>query len=89
MVSLQDFRRGHSIGVNYGRMDPGWLLSPDFGDNEEQLEVRYRWKVMPAASLELRVRTREDLKQKRSAPQKRERLDVFLRATWRFSLKAL
>ncbi len=85
-VSLMDFFPGHDLGVNYGRVDPGWLLSPDFTDNEEQTEVRYRWIAGETITLELRARQRRDLERLASAVQKRDRFDVFLRVTWRFSL---
>ncbi len=85
-ASLMDFGPGHDIGVNYGRIDPGWLLSPDFTDNEEQIEIRYRWKASDTFSLELRARQRKDLKRQVSAVQKRDRFDAFLRLTKRFSL---
>jgi len=28
-----------------GRADPGWLISPDFRNNEILSEVRYEWKI--------------------------------------------
>ena len=86
-ASLMDFSPGHDIGVNYGRIDPGWLLSPDFTDNEEQIEIRYRWKVFDTFSLELRARQRKDLKRQEGSVQKRDRFDAFLRLTKRFSLR--
>ena len=88
-ASVMDFFPGHDIGLNYGRVDPGWLLSPDFTDNEEQTEIRYRWRTGNVLAIELRARQRKDLQRLESAQQKRDRFDVFLRLTWRFGLKSL
>ncbi len=84
-ASVMDFLPGHDLGVNYGRADPGWLLSPVFVNNEVQYEVRYRWKATRAASIDLRVRRRQELEPLVSAVRKRDRYDMFLRATWRIS----
>ena len=35
VASLMNIRPGHSLGLNYGRIDAGWLLSPQFQENEE------------------------------------------------------
>ncbi len=88
-ASLMDFHRGHDIGFHYGRVGAGWLLSPDFGDNEEQIEIRYRWAPREDLLLELRARSREDLDARVSADRKRDRLDLFARLTWRFSVKEM
>ena len=84
VVSLMNLYPDHDIGINYGVIDPGWLLSPDFTDNEEQIELRYRWKMHKRFSSELRVRQRKDDVKKVSAQRKRDRFDAFLRLTWKF-----
>ena len=40
VASLMNLRPDHSLGLNYGRTDAGWLLSPQYRENEELLEVR-------------------------------------------------
>ena len=83
-ASLMDFARGHDVGLNYGEIGAGWLLSPDFSDNEEQVELRYRWLARDDLLLEIRVRGRTDLVQRISAERRRDRRDLFARLTWSF-----
>jgi hypothetical protein len=86
MASLMEFRPGHSLGLNYGRTDAGWLLSPQYRDNEELLEFRYFWEQSSRLTIEARARLREDLDRLNTAVRKREELDGFVRLTWRFGL---
>ncbi len=85
-AALMNFRPGHSIGVNYGRMGAGWLLSPQYGANEELSEIRYVWTYRDNKTLEIRVRRREDQDRLITAQSKRDVLDIFLRMTSRFTL---
>ena len=81
MVSLMDLWPNHSIGVNYARADAGWLLSPQYRDNEELFELRYLWRRSRNLAVDLRVRYREELDQLLTQPQKRDEVDFFVRFT--------
>ena len=84
-ASVMDFLPSHSIGLNYGRTDPGWLLSPQYTDNEELLEIRYIWRRSSQFVVEFRARQRKDLEQRIDAVRKRDRHDIFLRFSWGYS----
>jgi hypothetical protein len=86
VVSIMDFRPGHSIGVNYAQTGAGWLLSPQFRPNEELLELRYQWRSARFPLLEIRIRRREDLEQETTAIRKRHEIDGYIRLTWEFDL---
>lgn len=60
-VNLVGFAPGHGVGLVYGQAEGGWLLSPDFGSNQELLELRYQWRLASNQSVEARLRRREDL----------------------------
>ena len=83
-VSFMDFRPRHSVGVNFGQTGAGWLLSPNFADNEQAFELRYLWRPRNFPSVDARLRWREDIERQSDALQERERLDAFLRVTWQF-----
>jgi hypothetical protein len=83
-ASMVDFRPDHSIGINYGRTDAGWLLSPQYRENEQALEIRYMWRRSQNLALDIRGRWREELEQLASATRKQEELNVFARFTWGF-----
>lgn len=74
----------HSVGLVVGRADAGWLLSPDFRDNTDLLEIRYKWALAKKHSVEGRLRQREDSKLKIGALKKREDTDLYLRYTYKF-----
>ena len=84
-ASFMEFARGHSIGLLYGRTGAGWLLSPQYRDNEEQIELRWSWRPTSDLVIDARVRRRKELDRLVTATQRVEELDVFVRATWRFS----
>jgi hypothetical protein len=83
-VTLADAIRGHRFGLAYGEAQAGWLISPDFRNNDRLTEGRYQWQFARSHSFEARVRHRYDLEQPISAERKREDLDFYLRITSRF-----
>jgi hypothetical protein len=85
-VSLMNIAPGQSLGVLYGRTEAGWLLSPQYANNEEQIEIRWSWRLRSNLIVDARVRQREDLDQILTAQRKSKERDFFLRATWRYSL---
>jgi hypothetical protein len=87
MASAMNFTPDHSIGLNYGRTGAGWLLSPQFHENGELLEIRYQWRPSRLPLLEARVRWQEDLERLTGAVQKLDSFDVYVRLTWQFKIK--
>ena len=81
-----DVRPGHSIGVNYARVQRGWLLSPQYRPNEVLKEIRYLWQYRDDQKLEIRVRQRYDLDQLQSATRKGDAFDIYIRITLRYAL---
>ena len=75
-------RPGHSIGINYGYTEAGWLLSPSYRPNEETFTLRYHWRPQPRLQLEVQARWREDIDQWVDSKQKRETYDWRVRLTW-------
>lgn len=83
-ASIMNFRPRQNIGIFYSHTGAGWLLSPNFAQNEKGFEVRYQWRPLNRPAIDFRVRWREDLEQQVTAVRKRERFDAFLRLTWQF-----
>ncbi|NIS90077.1 MAG: hypothetical protein GTN98_08355 [Woeseiaceae bacterium] len=83
-ASIMQFRPDQNIGLNYSRTGAGWLLSPNYVQNEQAIELRYQWRPQDRPAIDLRIRWREDIEQLTTANQKRERFDAFLRLTWQF-----
>ncbi|UCH49625.1 MAG: hypothetical protein JSU95_07595 [Betaproteobacteria bacterium] len=81
VLSLMDFAPDHSIGVNYGEVGAGWLLSPQFRQNESLSEIRYQWRRSRGLALDVRVRRRTELEQLVSSTRKQDELDFFVRLT--------
>jgi len=86
-ASIMNFLPTHSIGLNYGRTDAGWLLSPQYGKNEELFEIRYLWRRSRRLAIDIRGRWREDLEQLITADRKRDTFDFYLRFTWGFKTR--
>ena len=83
-ASVMDLWPSHSIGINYAKSDPGWLLSPQYRDNEELFEIRYLWRKSEHLVIDARVRWREELEQQLNRAQKRDEFDFFARFTFGF-----
>ena len=84
VASFMDFKPTHNIGINYAHTGAGWLLSPNFAQNEQLFEIRYQWRPKRFPAIDARIRWREDIAQNIAAVQKREVLDAFVRVTWQF-----
>ena len=82
--SFMDVLPEHDIGIVYGRIADGWLVSSDFRPNDELLEVRWVWQATPAWQLDARIRRRQEIDLSTSAARPRRDDDLYLRATWRF-----
>jgi len=82
VLSLMDFKPHHSIGVNYGRVGAGWLLSPQFRPNESLAEIHYQWRRSRDFAIDIRVRQREELEQLVLTGRRQKELDFFVRFTW-------
>lgn len=83
--NVLDIRPGHSVGLVFGRAGSGWLVSPDFRENERLAEVRYQWKLDQRLSMESRLRERVELAPQTNAAQKRDDTDFYLRFTYKFN----
>ena len=85
-ASVMDIRPNHNIGINYGRTDAGWLLSPQYRENEELIEIRYLWRRSRRQALDIRARWRNELQQLDGTTRKQEELDFYVRLTLGFNL---
>lgn len=85
-ASVMNFLPRHSFGINYARTDAGWLLSPQYGKNEELFELRYMWLRNQRLAVDIRGRWRKNLEQFFDYA-KLEEFDFYLRFTWGFSGK--
>ncbi len=84
-ASILELWPKHSIGINYARADAGWLLSPQYRDNEELAEIRYMWRKRSGLAIEARLRWREELEPQVLQLQPRDEIDFFARFTLGFS----
>ena len=80
-----DLRPNHGIGFNYARADAGWLLSPQYRENEELVEIRYQWRKSRNLAFDFRVRGRKELERLAGESQERDETDFFARFTLGFS----
>jgi len=83
-ASVMDVWPSHSFGINYARTEPGWLLSPQYRDNEKLVEFRYLWRKSENLVIDARVRWREELEQEVNQVQKLDEFDFFARLTLGF-----
>ena len=86
-ASVMDFVPNHSIGINFAKTEAGWLLSPQYRDNERLFEIRYVWRPPGRLSVAVRGRGREELRQRIVEDPGRDRFDFYARFTWSFALK--
>ena len=82
VVSLMEFMPRHSVGINYGETGAGWLLSPQFTNNQDQVEVRYQWRPRNWPAIEVRLRYRSEIDRQIGALRRLDVIDGFVRLTW-------
>ncbi|MDQ3206006.1 MAG: hypothetical protein M3Q40_05790 [Pseudomonadota bacterium] len=82
-ASVYDFVPKHHIGVALGRVEAGWLLSPDYRPNDRSAEIRYQWQFLPKTSMEARVRELRELEHPAGSGERVDR-DLYVRVTHRF-----
>lgn len=82
--SLYNLAPNHHLGIVTGQAGAGWLLSPDFRNNDRLHEIRYQWKFSTAWSLEARYRIREELRIPGNAANEREDRDYYIRISGKF-----
>jgi len=88
-ASIMEFLPNHSIGVNYAETEAGWLISPQYVDNERLFELRYMWRPTDRLTLDVRGRWRDELRQRLIENPDRDRFDFYARVTWSFTVKEL
>ena len=85
-ASVMDFVPHHSIGINYAQTGAGWLVSPQYINNQRLIEIRYMWRPTDRMTLDIRGRRREDLQQRLIEDPDRDSFDLYFRFTWRFDI---
>jgi hypothetical protein len=88
-ASIMDFHPNHSVGFQYARTQAGWLLSPDYINNTQQMEVRYSWRPEGNIILDARIRYREEIERLTGSARRADEWQFFLRGTVRYSLDNL
>ena len=86
-ASIMDFVPTHSIGINYAETGAGWLVSPQYKNNQRLIEIRYVWRPTDRLTLDIRGRRRDDLKQRLIEDADRDLFDFYIRFTWGFDIK--
>lgn len=82
--NLVDFAPHHSFGLVLGRTGAGWLLSPDFRNNNTHIEGRYVWKIAKNQKIAIRLRQRQDLEMIVGETRKQIDRDLYARFTYKF-----
>ena len=83
-LSFLDVFPAHSFALQHGRAQGGWLISPDFRNNEILYELRYEWKIVENHTLTSRIRRRDEMDLLVGAARARRDEDVFVRYTLGF-----
>jgi len=83
-LSFLDVFPGHSCALQHGRAQGGWLISPDFRNNEILYELRYEWRIVQNHTLAARFRRRDEMDMLVGAARARRDEDIFVRYTLSF-----
>jgi hypothetical protein len=80
-ISGMDIWPHHNIGINLGRTDAGWLLSPDYVPNTEVFEIRYLWRRSENLAIDVRARWRQSMETPLDSTGEPKELNGFIRIT--------
>jgi len=83
-LNLMEFAPGQSVALVWGEAQAGWLISPDFRENERLVELRHRFVFTKQLSMESRIRQRQELEQLTTAIRKRDARDLYMRLSYKF-----
>jgi hypothetical protein len=74
----------HQLGFVYGYAEAGWLVAPDFRNNDHLMEARYRWDFAANRSFDARLRRRWDVESPLNVHRPRRDTDFYIRYNMRF-----
>src|SRR5690606_38612806 len=60
-LNFMDILPEHDLGIVYGRVADGWLISSDFRPNDTLAEVRWVWRATADWPFDARYRRREEI----------------------------
>jgi len=83
-LNLLEFAADQSVALVWGEAQAGWLISPDFRENERLLELRHRYVFTKKLSMESRIRQRLELEQLTTSIRKRDAHDLYVRLSYKF-----
>ncbi|WP_376692121.1 hypothetical protein [Wenzhouxiangella sp. EGI_FJ10409] len=78
-----DIRPGHNLGVVYGHVESGWLISNDFRNNDDLYEVRYQHHFNDQLRVDVRFRIREEIERRAFATDRQQDRDLYVRFTYK------
>lgn len=73
-----------ALGFQFGWVQAGYLISPDYPNNAWSIEARYKVRVIKNVVFEARYRHRQDIDKLLDAPQRRTDDNILARITVRF-----
>jgi hypothetical protein len=82
-ANVLDMFSSQNIGIVYGNIDDGFLISPDLRSNNHEIEIRHQWKITKKLSMENRIRSRMDKYRLTNSKKNREDIDLYFRLTYR------
>jgi hypothetical protein len=80
---ILDLFKTQNLGIVYGNVDDGFLISPDLRPNNHEIEIRHQWKITKKLSMENRIRSRTDKYRINNSKKSREDIDLYFRLTYR------
>ena len=82
-LDLKHFGPG-ALGFQFGWVQAGYLISPDYPNNTWSIEARYKVSVVKNVVFEARYRHRQDIDKLLDAPQRRTDDNILARLTVKF-----
>ncbi|MDX1626798.1 MAG: hypothetical protein R3323_09815, partial [Wenzhouxiangellaceae bacterium] len=83
-ADIEEFLPKQTIGIVYGQVDGGWLISNDYRQNNELAELRWQYQFTKEFRIQFRARWRRDLERRAGAAFLQRDRDMRIRATWKF-----